>query len=127
MGRVGQDVHFHHEGNVFRLNVSKASGYQPGSHELDAQAMRSILTQLFAKTLDTKNKQKQNPHHHYEAVFKEVTNIDKPPTTKYPGDPHDRFLHKNPINGFNDAQISESSTKCVFFLNITNILISLTF
>ncbi|XP_067205465.1 uncharacterized protein [Linepithema humile] len=111
MGRVDQDVHFLHEGSVFRLNVSKSSGHQPGSHELDAQAMRNILTQLFAKTLDTKKKQKENQHHHYEAVFREATNIDKPPITNYPEDLQDQFLHKNPINRFNDAEISESSTR----------------
>lgn len=113
MGRVGQDVHFHHEGSVFRLNASRSFGHQLGSHELDAQAMRNILTQLFAKTVDTKKKQKENQHHHYEAVFREATNIDKPPTTKYPGDMilQDQFLH--PINRFNDAEMSESSTKCV--------------
>lgn len=115
MGRVSQDVHFHHESSVFRLNVSRSSGQ--GSHELDTEAMRNILTQLFAKTLDTKKKQKESQHHHYEAVFREAINIDKPPTTNYSGDPRDQFLHKNLIDRFSDAEMSESSTKCVLFLN----------
>lgn len=53
--------------------------YHYNSHELDAKAMRAILTELFVKTFDTKKKQKENPHHHYEGTFVEAANIDKPP------------------------------------------------
>ncbi|XP_020281490.1 uncharacterized protein LOC109853612 [Pseudomyrmex gracilis] len=84
MRRAGQNVHFHHEGNVFRQNTSdQLSGHHSNSNELDPQAMRNILTQLFVKTQDTKKKQKENPHHHYEAVFRDAVNIDKPPVTNY--------------------------------------------
>nr|XP_012137415.1 PREDICTED: uncharacterized protein LOC105662068 isoform X1 [Megachile rotundata] len=80
MKRVHQDVQFHHKAHLF--NSSKHltnSMVHYNSHELDAKAMRTILTELFAKTLDTKKKQKENPHHHYEGTFVEVDNIDKPP------------------------------------------------
>ncbi|XP_070157374.1 uncharacterized protein [Polyergus mexicanus] len=114
MGRVRQDVQFHHKGNALRLNISKSSENQLGSHELDAQAMRNILTQLLAKTIDTKKKQKENPHHHYEAVFREDTNIDKPPTVNYPRNSSfgDQPLRKQSINiSRNNKEISENSTK----------------
>ncbi|KAG7202886.1 hypothetical protein KM043_010034 [Ampulex compressa] len=87
MKRARQGVQFHHKDSAFQLNVSKhAMSHHHGSHELDAKAMRSILTELFAKTIGTKQKQKENPHHHYEGVFVETANIDKPPTftTQYP-------------------------------------------
>jgi len=80
MKRAGQDVYFHHEDNSLRSNTFILPGsHQLSSHELDAQTMRNILSQLLAKTLDTKKKQKENLHHHYEAVFRDTTNIDKPP------------------------------------------------
>ncbi|KAL6258113.1 hypothetical protein P5V15_010030 [Pogonomyrmex californicus] len=82
MRRADQDVHFYDKDSALRLNVSKSSG-QPGSHELDPETMRNILTQLLVKTNYAKKKQKKNPHHHYEAVFRDVTNIDKPATTNY--------------------------------------------
>lgn len=122
MGRVSQDVQFHHKDNTLRLNISKSSEDQLGSHELDAQAMRNILTQLLAKTTDTKKKQKENPHHHYEAVFREDTNIDKPPTINHPrnSSSKDQFLRKQMISkSRNNKEISENSTKCVIFLNNT--------
>lgn len=89
MKRAGHDVHFHHQGSA--LNVSKSSvghSYHGGSHELDAQAMRNVLTQLFVKTLDMKKKKKENPHYHYKGVFRDFANIDKPiaVTTNYSED-----------------------------------------
>ncbi|RLU19223.1 hypothetical protein DMN91_007780 [Ooceraea biroi] len=103
MTRAGQDVYFHHEGHSLRLNTSTLPGYshQLGSHELDAQTMRNILSQLLAKTLDTKKKQKENPHHHYEAVFKDITNIDKPPArTPNPKNPESNKM----IDRFNQSE-----------------------
>lgn len=83
MKRAGQDVQFHHKDGTFHLNISRLSEYsrQSSSHELDAKTMRNILTHLLAKTSDTKKKQKENPHHHYEGVFRESANIDKLSTT----------------------------------------------
>lgn len=117
MGRAGQDVHFHHEGNALRLNVTKSAGYpyQTGSHELDAQAMRNVLAQLFAKTFNMKKK-KENPHHHYKGVFKDFANIDKPSTAtpSYSGDSQDQPPEQKSINRFNNPEkISESSTKII--------------
>lgn len=107
MKRAGQDVYFHHNGNSLRLNASVLPGYshQLGSHELDAKTMRHILTQLFAKTLDTKKKQKENPHHHYEAVFRETNNIDKPlaTITPNPEDPK-QLIPKILADGFNQSK-----------------------
>lgn len=81
MKRVQQGVQFHHKDHL--LNDSKHTmntmPHHYNSHELDAKAMKVILTELFAKTLDTKKKQKENPHHHYEGTFVETDNIDKPP------------------------------------------------
>lgn len=81
MKRVQQGVQFHHKDHL--LNNSKHTmntmPHHYNSHELDAKAMKVILTELFAKTLDTKKKQKENPHHHYEGIFVETDNIDKPP------------------------------------------------
>lgn len=115
MRRADQDVHFHHEDRIHRLNISKSSGHQAGSHELDAETMRNILTQLLAKTDHTKKKQKKNPHHHYEGVFRDITNIDKPVTN--PGSLQNQ-LRGTSINKFesNNKEISENSTKCVIFL-----------
>ncbi|CAG5100018.1 Similar to CWC27: Spliceosome-associated protein CWC27 homolog (Pongo abelii) [Cotesia congregata] len=79
MKRVQAGVQFHHQKNTGFSGTNLASHYN--SHELDAPAMREILKNLFAKTLETKNKQKSNPHHHYEGVFRESVNIDRPPTT----------------------------------------------
>ncbi|XP_072767054.1 uncharacterized protein [Anoplolepis gracilipes] len=114
MGRVNQDVQFHHKDKALRLNISNSSENQLGSHELDAQAMRKILTQLLAKTIDTKKKQKENPHHHYEAVFREVTNIDKPPAVNYPetSSSGDQLLWKQSISkSGNNKEISKNSTE----------------
>ncbi|XP_078032859.1 uncharacterized protein LOC144467784 [Augochlora pura] len=83
MKRVEQGIQFHHKDQNLHLNSSthltNFMAHNYNSHELDAKAMRAILTELFAKTLGTKNKQKENPHHHYEGTFVEVANIDKPP------------------------------------------------
>lgn len=121
MGRVNQDIQFHHKGNALRLNISQSSENQKGSHELDAKTMRNILTQLLAKTIDTKKKQKENPHHHYEAVFRDITNIDKPLTANHPGNSSsgDQPLRrKQSISTSGDnKKISGNSTKCVIFLN----------
>ncbi|XP_046620096.1 uncharacterized protein LOC124305099 [Neodiprion virginianus] len=83
MERVRVGVKFHDESRVTGVNhtLPASSGiHQLSSHELDAQQMRNILTQLFAKTLLTKNKQKETPHHHYEGTYRESSNIDRPPT-----------------------------------------------
>lgn len=121
MSRVNQDVQFHHKGNALRLNISTSLENQVGSHELDAQTMRHILTQLLAKTIDTKKKQKENPHHHYEAVFKEVTNIDKPPTANHPDNlsSENQPLRESTSTSGNNKEILENSTKCVIFLDMT--------
>ncbi|XP_074113625.1 uncharacterized protein LOC141536786 [Cotesia typhae] len=79
MKRVQPGVRFHHQKNTGFSRTNLANQYN--SHELDAPAMREILKNLFAKTLETKNMQKSNPHHHYEGVFKDSVNIDRPPTT----------------------------------------------
>ncbi|XP_076289954.1 uncharacterized protein LOC143213724 [Lasioglossum baleicum] len=83
MKRVEQGIQFHHKDQALLLNSSthltNSMAHHYSSHELDAKAMRAILTELMAKTLDTKNKQKENPHHHYEGTFVEVANIVKPP------------------------------------------------
>ncbi|XP_076637845.1 uncharacterized protein LOC143349998 [Colletes latitarsis] len=83
MKRVQQGVEFHHKDHAHLQNSSKyatnSMAHPYSSHELDAKAMRAILTELFAKTLDTKKKQKENPHHHYEGTFVEMANIEKPP------------------------------------------------
>lgn len=88
MKRVEQGIQFHHKDQAILLNSSthltNSMAHHYSSHELDAKAMRAILTELFAKTLDTKNKQKENPHHRYEGTFVEVANIDKPPVQHLP-------------------------------------------
>ncbi|XP_011258449.1 uncharacterized protein LOC105252643 isoform X2 [Camponotus floridanus] len=112
MSRVNQDVQFHHKGNALRLNISTSLENQVGSHELDAQTMRHILTQLLAKTTDTKKKQKENPHHHYEAVFKEVTNIDKPPIANHLDNlSFENQLLRESSTSDNNTEILENSTK----------------
>lgn len=114
MRRADQDVHFYHKDSALRLNISKSSRHQLSSHELDAETMRHILTQLLAKTDYTKKKQKKNPHHHYEAVFRDVTNIDKP-MTNYPDNVQDQ-LQKKSISRFdNNKTISENSTEYVIY------------
>lgn len=115
MRRADQDIHFYHEDRALRLNISKSSRHQPGSYELDAETMRNILTQLLAKTDHTKKKQKHNPHHHYEAVFRDITNIDKP-VTNYPANLQDQFQEKSISKFDNNKKISENNTKCVIFL-----------
>ncbi|XP_011865778.1 PREDICTED: uncharacterized protein LOC105560886 isoform X2 [Vollenhovia emeryi] len=111
MRRADQDVHFYHEDRALRLNASKSADHQLGSHELDAETMRNILTQLLAKTDHTKKKQRENPHHHYEAVFKDISNIDKP-ATNYPGNLQDQ-LRKELINQFesDNKEMSKNSAK----------------
>ncbi|XP_057332960.1 uncharacterized protein LOC130672404 [Microplitis mediator] len=79
MKRVQPGVHFHHQKNTLYSATNIANHYN--SHELDAPAMREILKNLFAKTLETKNKQKSNPHHHYEGVYRDSVNIDRPPVS----------------------------------------------
>lgn len=81
MKRVQQGVQFHHKDHLSNnsKHTMNAMPHHYNSHELDAKAMKVILTELFAKTLDTKKKQKENPHHHYEGTFVETDNIDKPP------------------------------------------------
>uniref|UniRef100_A0A0C9RP70 NAB6_0 protein n=1 Tax=Fopius arisanus TaxID=64838 RepID=A0A0C9RP70_9HYME len=82
MKKADQDVQFHHKGNAPHSNGTLPrlmSGHHYTSHELGAKEMRHILTNLFAKTLVAKNKQKENPHHHYEGVYREDDNIEKPP------------------------------------------------
>ncbi|XP_029164286.1 uncharacterized protein LOC114935588 [Nylanderia fulva] len=114
MGRVNQDVQFHHKGNALRLNISQSSESQLGSHELDAQAMRNILTQLLAKTIDTKKKQKENPHHHYEAVFRDIDNIDKPMAANHLGNSTGNLwpLRKSiSRSGDKDKEIPKNRTK----------------
>lgn len=140
MKRAGLDVHFHHEGSARRSNVSESIGYshQPGgSHELDAKAMRNILTQILAKTLDMKKK-KDHPHHHYKSVFRESANIDKfdkstttttaehseispgqPPPPPPPLPP----LQKSISRFVNHKETSKSSTeKCVIVFNSSTFL-----
>jgi len=122
MKRAGQDVYFHHEGNSLRLNTFILPGYshELSSHELDAQTMRNILSQLLAKTLDTKKKQKENPHHHYEAVFRDTSNIDKPPAvTPNPKNP-EQLLRKKLIHKSNQSE--ETSEKWVNFFDINNLI-----
>ncbi|XP_076226240.1 uncharacterized protein LOC143174823 isoform X1 [Nomia melanderi] len=83
MKRVHQGIQFHHKDQALLLNNSRhaanPTAHHYNSNELDAKAMRAILTELFVKTLDTKKKQKESPHHHYEGTFVEEANIDKPP------------------------------------------------
>ena len=98
MKRAHQGVQFHHKGHANLFNSSKhltnTLNHHYNSHELDAKAMRAILSELFAKTLDTKKKQKENPHHHYEGTFVEADNIDKPPT-QYSSDLKDQKTKTN--------------------------------
>lgn len=91
MKRVHQDVEFHHKDpdNTSPLPVVR----HYSSHELDAKSMRQLLQQLLIKRLDIQKKKRvYNPeevvvapkvqkvdHHHYEGVYKETANIDKPP------------------------------------------------
>ncbi|XP_024942141.1 uncharacterized protein LOC107269113 [Cephus cinctus] len=81
MKRARQEVLFHHKDSTPGVNntLPRHVAHHYNSHELDAKAMRNILTQLFMKTLDTKKKQEEAPHHHYEGVFMDSANIEKPP------------------------------------------------
>lgn len=83
MKRAQYGIQFHHEDHALPQNssrhLSNTMPYHYNSHELDAKAMRAILTELFVKTLDTKKMQKENPHHHYEGTFVDTANIVKPP------------------------------------------------
>ncbi|XP_050487818.1 uncharacterized protein LOC126872199 [Bombus huntii] len=103
MKRVQQGIQFHHKDHANALNSSKHTmntiTHHYNSHELDAKAMKVILTELFAKTLDTKKKQKENPHHHYEGTFVETDNIEKPPT-QYPHDDSQKTRNKQMENMF---------------------------
>ncbi|XP_018059569.1 PREDICTED: uncharacterized protein LOC108694515 [Atta colombica] len=111
MRRADQDVHFH-EDKILRLNISKSSTHQ-SSHELDPETMRNILTQLLAKTEYTKKKQKKNLHHHYEAVFRDIINMDKPVTngTTHPRNLQDQLQEESISRFDNNKKISENSTK----------------
>lgn len=82
MKRVRDGIKFLDEGSTPGENHTLPNSFvhQFSSHELDSKSMRNILNQLFAKTLETKKKQTENPHHHYEGTFKEISNIDRPPT-----------------------------------------------
>lgn len=83
MKRAHQDVHFHHKGPHSNSTLPPLiSAHHYTSHELGAKEMREILTNLFARTLVAKNKQKENPHHNYEGVYRESANIEKPPLVK---------------------------------------------
>ena len=89
MKRAREGVRFHDKNNAPAHHPNNSSSYNSlaaagNSHELDANALRQILASLFIKTQDTKNKQKDNPHHHYEGVYKESDNIDRPPTAVAP-------------------------------------------
>lgn len=84
MKRVHQGVQLHNT-NDTSYQHNPHHNQQLTSHELDAKDMRAILTQIFMKQLDMKKRQKLDPketpqHHHYEGVFRESDNIDKPPT-----------------------------------------------
>ncbi|CAK9822366.1 hypothetical protein ANTRET_LOCUS911 [Anthophora retusa] len=92
MKRAQQGIQFHHKDHHLLNNskhITNAMAHHYNSHELDAKAMKVILTELFVKTLDTKKKQKENPHHHYEGTFVETDNIDKPPTQYLSNDTHE--------------------------------------
>lgn len=91
MTRAHQDVQFHHKPNSINRTYFSSSFQNPTSHELDANAMRNILTLLMKKTLETKKNQRDNPHHRYEGVYRESGNIDKPPTMEKEFDPRDLF------------------------------------
>lgn len=110
MRRADQNVHFYQQDRTLRVNISKSSRHQAGSHELDAETMRNILTQILAKTDYTKKKQKKNLHHHYEAVFRDITNIDKP-ATKHPVNLQDQLQEKLKNKFDNNKKISENTTK----------------
>lgn len=130
MKRAGQNVHFHREGSGHRSNVSESVEYShqlDGSHELDAKALRNVLTQILAKTLDMK---KKNPHHHYNNVFRESANIDRfvrPTTTASSkdseissGQPPLPPPWQKSISRFgNHKETSESNTECVIVFSNT--------
>lgn len=93
MKRVHGDVEFHHKDPD--STSSSPLKRQYNSHELDAKAMRTLLQQLLIKRLDIQKKKRvynseevvvaapkinsKVDHHHYEGVYKETANIDKPP------------------------------------------------
>ncbi|XP_018317849.1 uncharacterized protein [Mycetomoellerius zeteki] len=112
MRRADQDVHFYHEDKILRMNISKSSIHQ-SSNELDPETMRNILTQLLAKTDYTKKKQKKNLHHHYEAVFRDIINVDKPVTngTTHPKNLQDQLQEESISRFDNNKKISENSIK----------------
>lgn len=112
MRPADQDVHFYDKDSALRLNVSKSG--QPGSHELDSETMRNILTQLLVKINYAKKKQKKNPHYHYEAVFRDVTNIDKPAITNYSRNLQDQ-LQEELIRKFDNNKETENGKKYVIF------------
>ena len=91
MTKAHQDVQFHHKPDNKNRTYFSSSFQNPTSHELDANAMRNILTLLMKKTLETKEKQKDNPHHRYEGVYRESANIDKPPILEKEFDLRDLF------------------------------------
>ncbi|XP_043277168.1 uncharacterized protein [Venturia canescens] len=81
MKKAHENVRFHQNNSESRSSGSPrlANGNTEASGELEAAAMREILSSLFNKTSGMKKKQKDNPHHRYEGVFREISNIDKPP------------------------------------------------
>lgn len=92
MTKVHKDVKFHHNSKASHKNRTfTSSDFNPSSHELDANAMKNILALLTKKTNEMKNKQKENPYHIYEGVYRESDNIDKPPSLEKEFDPRDLF------------------------------------
>lgn len=102
--KVHQDVKFHHNLKASHKNRTfSSSDYNPSSHELDANAMRNILALLTKKTNEMKNKQKENPYHRYEGVYRESDNIDKPPSMEKEFDPRDLFDLMDPKRPSHEA------------------------
>ncbi|KOC65647.1 hypothetical protein WH47_00671 [Habropoda laboriosa] len=115
MKRVQQGIQFHHKDHAHLLNNSKhitnAMSHHYNSHELDAKAMKVILSELFAKTVGTKKMQKENPHHHYEGTFVETDNIDKPPVQFPSNDTHkvsDKQVENNIMKTFEEVLKKQS-------------------
>lgn len=89
MKKTHGNVRFHQNNNEHAASASSklANTHNEASGELDAVAMREILSSLFNKTSGMKKKQQDNPHHRYEGVFREISNIDQPPA------PSSEFVH----------------------------------
>lgn len=106
MKRYRLGVRFHQDnGRIDENNSIPGDIHHYNSHELDAKAMRNILTELFVKTLETKKKQQEHPHHHYKGVFRETANIDKPPDVSSPKTQVIERVKKQ--HETNDTQISQ--------------------